>query len=94
MLFIDIDATRTAKLIGINRNTINRFYIIFRRAICYDRITHITKMLNCTVELDETYFGAKRKRGFGGKLKRGRGTQNKPVFGIFKRNRFLYRTNP
>jgi transposase len=44
---IDIDATKTAKLLGINRNTINRFYIIFRRAIYYDRIAHITKMLNC-----------------------------------------------
>jgi transposase len=87
---IDIDATKTAKLIGINRNTINRFYIIFRRAIYYDRITHITKIIGATVEFDESYFGARRKRGFHGKLKRGRGTQKKPVFGIFKRNGEVY----
>ncbi len=38
------------------------------------------------VELDESYFGARRIRGFQGKLKRGRGTQKQPVFGIFERN--------
>ena len=35
-------------------------------------------------------FGGKRKRGFHGKLKRGRGTQKKPVFRIFKRNGEVY----
>ena len=87
---IDIDATRTAKLLNINRNTINRFYIIFRKAIYYDRIHHLAKFNGGTVEFDESYFGGKRKRGFHGKLKRGRGTQKKPVFGIFKRNGEVY----
>jgi len=35
--------------------------------------------------LDESYFGARRKRGFHGKLKRGRGTQKKPIFGMIQR---------
>jgi transposase len=87
---VDIDATRCSKLLGINRNTINRFYIIFRRSIYYDRINHITKIIGATVEFDEAYFGAKRIRGFHGKLKRGRGTTKKPVFGIFKRNGEVY----
>jgi transposase len=86
---IDIDATRTAKLLNINRNTINRFYIFFRKAIYYSRIQETTKLLG-TIEFDESYFGAKRVRGFHGKLKRGRGTQKKPVFGIFKRNGEVY----
>ena len=38
------------------------------------------------VELDESYFGARRIRGFHGKLKRGRGTNKQPVFRIFKRD--------
>ena len=37
------------------------------------------------IELDERYFGAKRIRGYHGKLKRGRGTLKQPVFGIFER---------
>jgi transposase-like protein len=41
-------------------------------------------------EVDESYFGARRKRGYRGKLKRGRGTQKQPVFGIFKRNGRVY----
>ena len=42
------------------------------------------------VELDESYFGAKRIRGYHGKLKRGRGTKKQPVFGIFERNGRVY----
>ncbi|OGI27500.1 MAG: transposase [Candidatus Moranbacteria bacterium RIFOXYB1_FULL_43_19] len=42
------------------------------------------------VELDESYFGARRIRGFRGKLKRGRGTLKQPVFGIFERNGRVY----
>jgi transposase len=87
---VDIDATKIAKLLGINRNTINRFYLIFRKAIYYDRSKHISKLTNSTIEFDESYFGGKRKRGFHGKLKRGIGTIKKPVFGIFKRNGEVY----
>src|SRR3989339_183083 len=42
------------------------------------------------VEMDESYFGARRKRGFKGRLKRGRGTMKQPVFGLFKRNGRVY----
>ncbi len=39
-----------------------------------------------SLELDESYFGASRIRGYHGKLKRGRGTIKQPVFGLFKRD--------
>jgi transposase-like protein len=41
-------------------------------------------------ELDESYFGARRVRGYHGKLKRRRGTLKQPVFGILKRNGRVY----
>lgn len=43
-----------------------------------------------SIEVDESYFGAKRQRGYHGKLKRGRGTLKQPVFGIFERDGRVY----
>ena len=82
---IDIDATKTAKLIGLNRKTVNRLFTIFRLAIYWDRV-HRHDQLVGEAEVDESYFGGRRKRGFAGKLKRGRGTHKQPVFGIFERD--------
>jgi len=56
----------------------------FRCAIELNQIITFQK-LGGTVELDESYFGARRKRGFHGKLKRGRGTQKKLIFGMIQR---------
>ena len=83
---LDIDATRTAKLIGANRKTINRFFMMFRLAIFWHRTKLRKEKVDGEVEVDESYHGAKRKRGFHGKLKRGRGTNKQPVFGIFERD--------
>ena len=72
----DIDATKTALLTGINRNTVNRYYTIFREAIYLDQILQTKEFLG-DIELDESYFGARRKRCYHGKHKRGReGTQH------------------
>ena len=80
---VDVTATQTAELLRINRNTVNRYYNIFREMIyCYQQ-ERFEKVVG-SVELDESYFGATRKRGFRGKLKRGRGTQKQPVFGVFR----------
>lgn len=68
----------------MNRHTINRYYEIFREVIYEYQTFQLEKLLG-EIELDESYFGARRKRGFKGKLKRGRGTLKQPVFGIFKR---------
>ena len=76
----DIDATKTAKILGLNRRTIDRYFNIFREKILQFSVS--TKQESGEFELDESYFGAHRVRG-----KRGRGAAGKtPVFGILKRN--------
>jgi transposase-like protein len=86
---VDINASKSALLLGINRNTINHYYNEFRTAIYAHQIQEFRKIFG-EAEVDESYFGARRKRGFRGKLKRGRGTLKQPVFGIFKRNGRVY----
>lgn len=86
---VDIEASKTAILTGINRNTINRHYKMFREAI-YLRQKYDFEKLFGQVELDESYFGGKRVKGYNGKLKRGRGTEKQPVFGVFERNGRVY----
>lgn len=77
----DVDATRTSKLLQINRNTINRYFNIFRLAILWANQPKNIK-ISGEFELDESYFGAKRVRG-----KKGRGAAGKtPVFGLLKRD--------
>ena len=86
---VDIPAAKTALLLNLNRNTINYWYMLFRETI-YDHQTDLRAKFVGSIEVDESYFGAKRQRGFHGKLKRGRGTLKQPVFGIFERNGRVY----
>lgn len=86
---LDFTATQTYKLLGFNRKTINRWYQYFRLAIYWNQIRESQKFVG-EVELDESYFGRKRIRGFHGKLKRGRETLKQPVFGVFERNGRVY----
>ncbi len=86
---LDLCANKTALLLNINRNTINHWFNLFRLAIYVRQMQEFKKLFG-EIELDEAYFGARRKRGFRGKLKRGRGTQKQPVFGIFKRKGRVY----
>lgn len=77
----DLTITSAAKILGINRNTINVYYRSFREKIFEHSLQEQNKELG-EFELDESYFGAKRVRG-----KRGRGAAGKtPVFGLLKRN--------
>jgi transposase len=85
----DISASKAALLLSINRNTINKYYNEFRCAIYAHQMKEFEKFVGET-EIDESYFGGRRKRGFKGKLKRGRGTLKQPVFGILKRNGHVY----
>ena len=81
----DLSATQVSELIDLNRNTINRYFKIIRVAIA--RHQEQTAMFSGEVELDESYFGGKRK----GKEKRERCTIDKvPVFSIKKRNGKVY----
>ncbi len=86
---LDINASKAAPLVGVNRNTINYWYNRFRVAIYAHQHKEFEKIFG-EAEVDESYFGARRKRGLHGKLKRGRGTQKQPVFGILKRNGHVY----
>ena len=63
--------------------------MLFRKAI-YDHQTDLRAKFVGSIEIDESYFRAKRQRGFHGKLKRGRGTLKQPVFGISERNGRVY----
>jgi len=64
-------------LTGLNRNTINRWYLIFRKAIYAWQHKEFEKIIG-EAEVDESYFGAKRGQGYRGRLKRERGTLKQP----------------
>lgn len=36
---VDIDATKTSELLGYNRKTINRYYLLFRQIIYVHRLS-------------------------------------------------------
>src|SRR5918993_2905955 len=77
---LDLTATQIAALTGLNRNTVNRYLTLIRQAVA----EHCEREspFSGEVELDESYFGARRVRG-----KRGRGARGKTiVFGIHKIN--------
>jgi transposase-like protein len=86
---IDIDATKTAQLLGLNRKTINRYYLAFRRLIYTQQCAEKEQFVGI-IEVDESFFGPTRLRGRPGPRKRGRGTLKQPVFGIYERNGRVY----
>ncbi|HMY80507.1 MAG TPA: IS1595 family transposase [Candidatus Absconditabacterales bacterium] len=86
---VDIEASKCSELINVNRNTINRYYNLFRSLIYEYQVAEFEKIKG-SIEIDESYWGAKRKRGYRGKLKRGRGTLKQPVFGLLKRGGRVY----
>ena len=76
----DFDATKTSSLTSISRVTINRIFDKIRTRII--NLVDQEEKLFGEIEVDESYFGAKRVRG-----KRGRGAKGKiPVVGLLKRN--------
>jgi hypothetical protein len=81
----DIDATKTAEILELNRNTINRYFKIFREII-FEKQQDDLSLFFGEIELDEAYFGAKRLREIHMSQKRGRGTWKRPVFGVFERD--------
>ncbi len=81
---LDLTATQITALSGLNRNTVNRYVTLIRQAIAQH--CERESPFSGDVELDESYFGARRVRG-----KRGRGARGKTiVFGIYKRNGRVY----
>ena len=67
----DIDATKTSRLLGINRKTINRYFHIFREKIFYVSLQEHTQTIG-EFELDESYFVPKEYEANGGVVLWGR----------------------
>jgi len=80
----DLTAVQTSQLLNINRNTVNKYYNKFRERIA--ELCNLESPFKGEIEVDESYFGAKRVKG-----KRGRGARGKTiVFGLLKRNGKVY----
>lgn len=84
-LALDLTASQAAKLTGLSRRSVTSIFLKIRERIA-EECQRASPFSNCEVEVDESYFGARRVRG-----KRGRGASGKTiVFGIFKRNGCVY----
>ena len=74
-----------ADLIGVNRKTAIYYYHRLREIIAYRMSLEMHEIWGGEIEVDESYFGGKRKG------KRGRGAAGKvPVFGLLKRGGKVY----
>lgn len=85
---VDIEANKVSLIVRLNRNTVNRYYHMFRTLIYYHQLAEFGKVVTGEAECDEAYFGAKRLKGVPGK--KGRGTHKQPVFGIYERDGRVY----
>ena len=80
---LEVPATKAAKVVGVHRNTASRIYRGIRGRIA--RACEEESFLEGEHEVDESYFGGKRKG------QRGRGAAGKViVFGILRRNGHVY----
>lgn len=83
---LELSANKTASLLGLDYETVHSRYMFFRKKIA-EHLEEKFRKLSGELEIDETYFGGKRKG------KRGRGAFNKVVvFGILERNGKVYTT--
>jgi transposase-like protein len=84
-LAMDFTASDVAQLTGLTRKTVTVIFLRIRQRVAAE-CERASPYSGCEVEVDESYFGARRVRG-----KRGRGASGKTiVFGIFKRNGWVY----
>ena len=80
-----VTARSAAELSGVNRNTAILFFHKLRETIHEEIISGETTQMSGEIELDESYFGGRRKG------KRGRGAGGKvPVFGLLKRDGYVH----
>ena len=84
--FVAGTTARTASsLCGVNRKTAAFYFLRLREIIAIELEAESEAMLGGEIEVDESYFGGKRKG------KRGRGAAGKiPVFGLLKRGGRVY----
>jgi len=82
---LDLTASDAAQLTKLSRRGVTTIFLRIRVRIA-EECERASPFSSCEVEVDESYFGARRVRG-----KRGRGASGKTiVFGIFKRNGCVY----
>ena len=82
--YLEISARKTAKELELDYDTVQSRFMQFRKLIA-EYCNKEANKLNGEVEIDESYFGGKRKGN------RGRGAANKTiVFGILERKGKIY----
>jgi transposase len=84
--FVSGSTARTAAiLVGVNKSSAAYFYHRLREIIVFEIEQESPDFFDGEIEVDESYFGGKRKG------KRGRGAAGKvPVFGLLKRGGKVY----
>jgi len=81
----DIPALTVSELNSLNYRTVHRLFTVWRMRIVRMALEEILPFAG-EIEVDESYFGARRVRG-----KRGRGASGKiPVLGLHKRGERVY----
>lgn len=84
--YLEISARKTSIALGLSYKTISNRFMQYRYKMA-EYLHEQFKKLNGEIEIDESYFGGKRKG------KRGRGAYNKAiVFGILERKGKVYTT--
>ncbi|MEA1925279.1 MAG: IS1595 family transposase [Candidatus Altiarchaeota archaeon] len=84
--YLEVSANKAATELDLSYNTVHNRYMFFREKIAEYLDSNFRK-LSGELEIDESYFGGKRKG------KRGHGALNKVVvFGILERNGKVYTT--
>ena len=82
--YLEVSARKTANELNLGYGVVHRKFMQFRKKIA-DYCNQEARKLNVELELDESYFGGKRKGN------RGRGAKNKTiVFGILERKGKIY----
>ena len=82
---LEVTARSAADILGIQPNSAILFYRKIRQVISHHLALAADEIFDGPVELDESYFGGRRKG------RRGRGAAGKVVvFGILKRNGRVY----
>ena len=82
---LDLTATNVAQLTGLTRKTVTTIFLKIRARLV-EECARDSPLSTGEVEVDESYFGARRVRG-----KRGRGAGGKTiVFGLLKRDGKVY----
>jgi transposase-like protein len=82
---LDLSSSDVAELTGMTHKTVNTIFLKIRQRMAQD-CARRSPLSAGEVEVDESYFGARRVRG-----KRGRGASGKTiVFGLLKRDGKVY----